>query len=254
MADFLGDPNFPANAMRATSHGLKIRYFQGLYQDYSRLAFTRDEDRPIAIAGLEKRLQKAYNTKGGHGIFDDGLDGGLFHRSLLWCRGDDEEALRPIIFPVERRMKVPTWSWMAYQGGIRYADPPFEAALWEQTEIRPPWTRGNIESSETTDHNAELAITATVRDFDVAGRQRDEVKFVYDTERTESDGQRPQCVVVARSKEGVTNQEKQIYVLLVTATGGVSVKGEKIYKRAGAGIMLGKFIEFDNPGIPAKIV
>lgn len=50
--------------MRTTSKALKISYFQELYKQYSRLGFTRSDDRPFAIAGLEKRLLKAYGTAG----------------------------------------------------------------------------------------------------------------------------------------------------------------------------------------------
>ena len=134
MADFLGDPNFPNKAMRA-NRARKIAYFQGLYKQYSRLDFTRYSDRPFAIAGLEKRLQSAFNTRGAFGIFDDGdkEDGGLFHRSLLWQRGEENGDLpnMPTIeFPPARKVNVPSWSWMAYRGGIDYIDPPFDQADW----------------------------------------------------------------------------------------------------------------------------
>lgn len=256
MADFLGDPQFPSKAMRTTSRALKISYFQDLYQQYSRLEFSRIEDRPIAIAGLEKRLQRAFGTHGGYGIFDDGADGshgGLFHRSLLWQRGEDEASLTPIVFPLKRKITVPTWSWMAYKGGIDYGDPPFQTADWEKNEIQPPWSRKDSSSTESAPQDPDMALGATVRDFTVAGRKADEVKLVYDTERTASDGQRPQCVIVARSMEGKTDKEKRHYVLLVMPTGKMAGRGEAVYKRVGAGFLLGKFISLDKPGIKAKI-
>ena len=101
---------------------LEVEYFQDLYRRYSRLDFTRIEDRPFGIAGLERRLLEAFKTKGGFGIFDDGdkRDHHLFHRSLLWCRGDDEpdSGMVPIRFPGDRDIHVPSWSWMAYKGSI----------------------------------------------------------------------------------------------------------------------------------------
>lgn len=252
MADFLGDPNFPDKAMRTPSRALKIRWFQSLYRDYSRLRFTRIEDRPIAISGLERRLQKAFGTTGGHGIFDDGVDGGLFHRSLLWRKGDDEEKLQSISFP-SGRGKVPSWSWMAYAGGIEYADPDFSTADWEEAEIRPPWTRGNTSSTETEEKDTPLSILVTVRDFNVAGSKAEEVKLWYDSERTASDGQRPQCVVVAKSKDGKDARDKKFWVLLVASTGSVTGRGDKLYKRVGTGIMMGKFIGFDKAGTSSRI-
>jgi hypothetical protein len=266
MADFLGDPNFPDKAMRA-NRARKIAYFQGLYKQYSRLNFTQYSDRPFAIAGLEKRLQRAFATRGKFGIFDDGdkEDGGLFHRSLLWQRGeekDDVPNLTSIDFSPKRNVKVPSWSWMAYKGGIDYIDPPFETADWERVEIIPPWTRGgggggsgSAHHTDTSPQNGEIAIIARVRDFKVAGRLPDEVKITYDAERTRaSDGQVTQCVIVAKMKGGSSNLLRRYYVLLVTAMQGVEGRGERRYRRVGAGFMLGKYITLDGEGIAAKIV
>lgn len=250
MADFLGDPNFPSKAMRST-RGLKIRYFQDLYQLYSRLGFSHIEDRPWAIAGLEKRLISAYDTKGGYGIFD----GNLFHRSLLWQRGEDEASLTPIVFPLERNVKVPSWSWMAYKGGIDYLEPPFDGVDWEDKEIHAPWTGGGHEDTSSAHEDGGLQLIATVRNFDVKGRRADEVRLVYDdTERSASDGQRPQCVIVARSKDGKTEKEKRCYVLIVMPMVAVGARGEKMYRRIGAGFMLGKYItDLGEKGISARI-
>jgi len=124
MAGFLGDPNFRHKAMRA-NRAQRTAYFKGLYKQYSRMSFTRYSDHPFAIAGLEKRLQRAFIVKGGFGILDDGdtQDGSFFHQSLLWQCGEeryDGEYLVGIEFPNDGRAQVPSWSWMAYQGGIDY--------------------------------------------------------------------------------------------------------------------------------------
>ncbi|KAF2677147.1 HET-domain-containing protein [Lentithecium fluviatile CBS 122367] len=208
MADFLGDPNFPDKAMRTPSRALKISYFQELYRQYSRLAFTRYEDRPFAIAGLEKRLQKAFGIEGSFSVFYDGPDGGLFHRSLLWQRGEqpeDEAVLTPIDFPIDRNIKVPSY------------------------------------------------LTGTVRDFNTAGRKRDEVRLRFDVEKPATDGQRAQCVVFAKEREGRSDRDKRHYVLLVASTQNTTEHGEKVYKRIGAGFMSGKYIALDKPGIMVKI-
>jgi hypothetical protein len=256
MADFLGDPKFPAKSMRA-NRAEKIAYFQGLYKQYSRLNFTRYDDRPFAIAGLEKRLQNAFGTRGGYGIFDDGdkPNGGLFHRSLLWQRGEepgDAECLTPIDFPPERNIKVPSWSWMAYKGGIDFMDPKFQSADWETEELHPPWTykHNHNVAVPAPPPEQEVAITATVRNFDVAGRQAHEVKFSYDTERrTASNGQRAQCVIVAKGRESRSDRDRKYFVLLVTPVPG----REGVYERVGVGVMLGKFIRLDGEGVAAKM-
>jgi hypothetical protein len=253
MADLLGDSSFPDKAMRVRSRALKVEYFQGLYKQYSRLSFTRWEDRPIAIAGLEKRLQRAFHTIGRYGIFDDGnrTDGGLFHRSLLWRRAwkeaeeSDGDALEAISFSAERNSHVPSWSWMAYKGSIDYTDPPYKSSTWETRELIPPWTRGR---HHDPDANEDVAIAAVARNFDLKGRDPKEVKIAYDTEKS-SEGQRVQCVIVARSNDARSDLDRRYYVLLVIPTqdrteDGIWVK----YKRVGAGFMLGKHIALNMPG------
>lgn len=258
MADFLGDPSFPDKAMRARSRALKIEYFQGLYKQYSRLGFTRWEDRPVAIAGLEKRLQRAFNTKGRYGIFDDGkkLGGGLFHRSLLWRRewkaaeSKDGEPLVAIAFPAGKDFHVPSWSWMAYRGGIDYTDPPFKSAIWETRELIPPWTRGGYQHPDT---NEDVAIAAVARDFNLKGRDPEEVKIAYDTEKS-SEGQRVQCVIIARSDVARSDQDRRYYVLLIIPTQHQVVDSPWVKcKRVGAGFMLGKYITLDKPGTEVRI-
>lgn len=261
MADFLGDPQFPNKAMRAKSRALKIEYFQGLYKQYSRLELTRAYDRPFAISGLEKRLQKAFDSKGTYGTFDDSdkSNPGLFRRSILWQRDrdddpEDKNPMKHIEFPADRNVQIPSWSWMAYEGSISYCDPPFGTADWDTKDIISPWCDQDT-TTKSAPQTSGLPLTVIVRDFDLRsrGRGRDEVKVVYDTNRTTaSDGQRSQCVIVARSKEERSDRERVFYVLLVGATGGHDGRGKRIYKRVGAGFMLGKFISLDK-GVEGKV-
>ncbi|KKY39056.1 putative tol-like protein [Diaporthe ampelina] len=73
LASFLGDPNFPSKLSNdATTRGEKIRVYENIYRQYTRLQFTHISDRPIAIAGLEKRLIRDLRAEGGYGVFDDG--------------------------------------------------------------------------------------------------------------------------------------------------------------------------------------
>ncbi|KAI0468300.1 HET-domain-containing protein [Xylaria cf. heliscus] len=257
MADFLGDPNFPNKAI-SVPRGLRIRYFQDLFKQYSRLNFTHIEDRPFAIEGLESRLRSAYGTDGAYGIFDDGLGKGLFHRSLLWQRGEDNPRLwfSRIVFPIARRVTVPTWSWMAYQGGIDYVDPPFDQTVWEKNDIRPPGIKSNAvknKADNSLQNDSKMELLATARGFNVAGHQDGEVKLMYDTEKNKSDGMRQQCVVVAKSKEGKTPQEKKYYVLLVSPLSSSVDNSDNIYERVGAGVMFGRLINFNEPGKEVRI-
>lgn len=258
MAEFLGDPNFPSKAMRK-SRAWRIEYYQDLYKLYSRLHFSRYEDRPFAIAGLEKRLRQAFRTKGGYGVFDDGdkFERGLFRRSILWQRGgekDFEKGLVPIEFPAHRHIRVPSWSWMAYRGGIDYVDIPGGTADWETDDILEPWTRGFGSTTGSAPQDGVVAIPAIVRDFNVADRQPGDVKLRYDTERTRgSNGQRAQCVVVAKDDSGRREGWKRHYVLIVAPKHAASGRGRSVYERIGAGYMLGKYIGLATAGIKAEI-
>ena len=261
MADFLGDPRFPSKAMNTQSRALKISYFQELYKQYSRLEFSRPDDRPFGIAGLEKRLLQAYDTKGGYGIFDDGTtaDGGIFHRSLLWQRGeakDDASEMLRINFPIERNIHVPSWSWMAYTGGIDYADPPFKQAEWETSDIVPPWTRGDVQNNSSAPLDGFVAIPATVREYLSTAEKEGEVRLVFDQVRPSgSHGRDAYCVVVARSNQRkLAKLSKRYYVLLVSPTQQRSDRGVQAFRRIGVGYMLGKHIALNTPGTPAIIV
>jgi hypothetical protein len=55
LAAFLGDPDFPQILSDATQ-GAKIRRYQRLYREYSRLGLSKPFDRPTAIDGLRQRL------------------------------------------------------------------------------------------------------------------------------------------------------------------------------------------------------
>lgn len=249
MAYFLGDPRFPEKAMRK-NRGFKIKFFQDLYRQYSLLEFSRIYDRPIAIAGLERRLQKAYGTRGSFGIFDDGESGGLLHRSLLWQRGDEVKSLKPIEFPMERNIKVPSWSWMAYEGGIDFKGPGFEEADWEASLS----TAGSITQPHSARDRPDMVLRATVRRCRVSGQRENKISLQYDiTDHAKSDGnQMPHCVIVAKSRRGATDQEKRHYVLVVTATKSTA-RGTRIYRRVGAGSMLGKFLDLEGPGEEAEL-
>ena len=76
------------------------------------------------MCGLERRLAKVYNVRARYGI----LDKAFLHRSLLWQAEDTEKPLRKINFKDDN--KVPSWSWMAVMGPIKYMDAPFELMFW----------------------------------------------------------------------------------------------------------------------------
>lgn len=251
MVGFLGDPNFPEKALRndnnsETSRGQKIMYFQQLFKDYSRLQFSHMADKPIAIRGLETRLYAAYRVSGAFGILNDGRDGGLFHRSLLWRR-DQEDPMTPINF-TGRNMYVPTWSWMAYEGSIDYLLlREFNQVHWEKDDVCPPNINLQNTSLETVALAGELDILVKAREFSEAAEREGHYVVRYDSKRTtSSDGNRPCCVVVAKHKGGASAAEKLHYVLIVAPKDKTGKGGKMVYERLGVGYMLGRYIETDK--------
>ncbi|UPK93045.1 hypothetical protein LCI18_003980 [Fusarium solani-melongenae] len=138
LAAFLGDPSFPRIIMGA-DQGEKILRYQDFYKRYSRLGLSIPSDRAVAINGLQERIFHALGAEGGFGVcFEDTKDGrgrGLLRRSLLWSRTSDTLALSRIYVPDHRATsKAPSWSWMAYTGGIDYIAPNFGDMDWEEIQ------------------------------------------------------------------------------------------------------------------------
>ena len=244
-AAFLGDPNFPNVATNSTNGG-RIRLYESLYKQYSRLQFSRNHDRSIAIAGLEQRLIRAFDTQGGYGIFER-----YFGRSLLWQRDSDVARMKKIDFPPKQQFRIPTWSWMAYDGGITFMDLPFDGVQWEEEEVRSPWSASHAPGSSwhTGSSNGRIDLTGMVRDFDVVLSEK---QIVYD-EGFRPQGRTMKCVVIGREKSeiaiDVTRQRH--YVLIVAQK--LDAENEKIYERVGVGSIPGSWIALDRPALKVQI-
>ncbi|KAK4216499.1 hypothetical protein QBC37DRAFT_397678 [Rhypophila decipiens] len=214
-ASFLGDPNFPTIAMKSTK-GAKIRLCQLLYETYSALQFTKPQDRSIAIAGLEQRLVRAYDTDGAYGVLDGGPS--FFGRTLLWMRNARvQDAMHPINFDVASYMyyRVPSWSWMACEGVISYMDLPFSTVEWRYVEegVVAPWTVfSDINDSE---HLSSDPVGATTT---ILTRSSTRGSAVWHTGRTEWKSGRDGPALKARARklnlpglEAKEEREKIIY-------------------------------------------
>jgi hypothetical protein len=121
--------------------------------EYSRRDLSGPHDRARAIQGLEKRLIGRFGSKGGHGVFYNGRKGGLLQRGLLWHRGLDVLSLQPIDFPADKGYEsLPSWSWMAYTGGIDYVKIFGRKSDWGAGEFVSPW---NLHSHDNDDNTSE---------------------------------------------------------------------------------------------------
>ena len=242
LESFLGDPNFPEKiASKLTTRGEKIVFYEDLYKQYSRLAFTKWEDRPIAIAGLEKKLISDMKTHGGFGIFDDGQS--LLRRSLLWQRGNDESTMRKITFPPQRNITVPSWSWMAYEGGVDFLALPLGGVDWLEDQIKSPWMQVTTNTSHTIDRVSGIELSAVARKFNTQGAESNAWKIVFDIPENESQGLK--CVVMGRQIEKGKLENARHFALIIAPKNGET----EVYERVGVGFMPGRFFE---PNVPGK--
>ncbi|KAK7404072.1 hypothetical protein QQX98_010158, partial [Neonectria punicea] len=186
--EFLGDANFPNVATNSTKGG-RIQLIKSLYKKYSKLEFTNDFDRPLAIAGLEQRLIRAFDTKGGYGVFQLYLG-----RTLLWKR-DSDKALRKIDFPPEQKFQVPSWSWMACSGPIDFVDTPFKEVDWNK-DLGSPWASAGDWASSTGDSTFSNVLHAVAYDIDLKGSS---LGIVFDSDAPRA-GTIVKCVVVGKEK------------------------------------------------------
>jgi hypothetical protein len=221
---------------------MRIELFQDLYERYSRLALTFPSDRPIAIKGLETRLLDTFGTTGGYGIFDIYL-----HRCLLWQRAD--KALKHME-SFRGGSPVPSWSWMAYVGRIRYMDVPFGQASWCDDIMSPFAKVRQLEILNGSRYDGEG------KGIDTAGPELEApVRKIGNTQGAhlilDDPGQtftQPlQCVVVGNSK----TEPLKHYVLLVQDSS--TLEEGHVYERVGVGILDQHQIAFDGSYRKARI-
>ncbi|KAK0612096.1 heterokaryon incompatibility protein-domain-containing protein [Immersiella caudata] len=249
LASFLGDPNFPSKLSDSlTDRGEKIRFYESLYQQYSRLDFTRIADRPVAIAGLEQRMLRDLGARGCFGIFDDGRS--LLPRSLLWRRGKEVGTLQRIPAGTGKgdKISLPSWSWMAYDGAIDFLDLPLGGVEWNEDQIHGPWS---VDGEPTVaEEVAAMGLGAVVRPFlkepvDLHDQDEEDFEVVLDAgENAGTAGwEEWRCVVVGTKRvlkggRAIPVAERTHYFLILKAAEGRS----DMYNRIGVGKMAGTMI------------
>ncbi|KIX04029.1 uncharacterized protein Z518_07582 [Rhinocladiella mackenziei CBS 650.93] len=217
---FVGDPNFPQAIMSVASPDMIVRY-QTLYEKFSQLAFTKEYNRPIAIDGLQNCSLEVFDTnniKGGFGVLDDGTKGGLLHRSLLWHPAPTAKDFHPITFPSNRDMLVPSWSWTAYAGAIKYLPVRF----------------GDVDCAgtvPTTRRVGSIALTAKL--WDVKSVEGAEMYFDHPggSERTAL-----QCIVLGVRRLEQPRQSRELrlrYVMFLKQTSGEEREAFRVFERIG---------------------
>ena len=234
----------------SASQGEKIIRFQHLYKTYSRLAFTRPTDRPIAIDGIQTRLIKAFGVHGGFGVFDEHDRNdlrpnlpGLLRRSLLWYRPAGSN-LAFVEFP--EAIKVPSWSWLAYIGAIDYFKPGFGEIAW--VDLRSPWSRGGAQPATTNDewkNRPSLAADMSVLVDGFQDQKEGMVSYDIPTKSLGEEKNSFQCVVLGIEKGDTAIESRMHYFILVKPFNSPSRTDgmDKVYYvRAGAGYLPGRWI------------
>ncbi|KAK1447344.1 protein kinase domain-containing protein [Colletotrichum melonis] len=211
--------------------GMKIELYQDLYQKYSGLALSSIGDRPVAIRGLEARLIRTFRTVGSHGVFDTFL-----HRCLLWKKAS--RSLNRIESELLRGVYVPSWSWMAYDGEIKYLNVPFNKYSWEADIISPFRTWSSQSMKERGEKEGVCEIKGPVWDF----RGCDSLKLELDNPDRKLSNLR--CVIVARRKDLQGDPQQSHYIIVVHS---VAVDGLcEIYERVGVAEVRGEQIAFNK--------
>lgn len=255
LASFLGDPNFPKVGMES-SRGGKIRLHQSLCMQYSRLALSRQTDRPIAISGLEKRLVESFGLSGGFGILHEVSNPGLLRRSMLWHRASDCPGLKRIQFD---GVAPPTWSWMSFEGQIEYLDLPFAKVTWEEEDVHPPWTgSGTGRWYSTNDPPESMTMTVLVRDLEMSSSLTVEsCRIIMDIPNGTTIQKHAKCVVLGRLKGTAADREngsETLAVLLVSAATSQRSSAVQAYNRMGVASVPGSWIKPRKDGLKGLLL
>lgn len=208
----MGDPQFPQVAKEETDE-IQIRLWRWLYEHYSHLDLSNDYDRPLAIAGLERRLCRAFETDGGFGLFTRWLQYGL-----LWHR-DGVQSLDKIRMPHGRK-PVPSWSWMAYRGSIRFLDLPFDEVEWTESEYRSPFdltTSNTGRNARSVRDGATSVFQVKARSFDLKPMDESETRPTIIWDGREVPDGTLKCVVIGklRVEEDMELPTQMHYVLIL---------------------------------------
>jgi len=211
---FVLDPHFPERLMDS-GYSRTVDFVKFLLKKYSQCDLTNKSDRDTAISGLVNRIESALNTKGRYGVFRCFLP-----HLLLWKRSDEEKTA---LIVYEGR-KVPSWSWMAYYGGIDFMS---------NSSLKVP------DYEDLRFDTDSKALIVKVRQFENCRMEPEEKECAIfaDSERVGSlwfdmgaNIQFKYCVVVGMRVDGEEDPQKTYYILVI-----LKKPLRKGYKRLGVG-------------------
>lgn len=215
-AAFLGDSNFP-HSVEAFKHGRQIQHYQGLYERYSSLGLSYPGDRPVAIAGLEQRLLAALKSTGGYGVFQSN-----FYRGLLWHRQHGCQTLKRIECG-KLPYQVPSWSWMAFDGEIRYMNAPLGGVTWNP-EVICPFELPNLESPTPFKVQHPIEFKAPVLSL-----KGERPKLLLQDEPSRKLDEPLKCVIIGNDKLDDSKSRQHYAIILSSIHDG----SDRLYERVG---------------------
>lgn len=227
------DPDFPERLLQS-GYQRTMEFIHFLSQDYSKRGLTEKTDRCVAISGLGARIARALDCKSRYGIFERYL-----HSNLLWQASDNK--MEEIAYETQH---VPSWSWMAYSGGIQFMDIPFGKVDWiddlrfdEECDCDHAIIAdvGVFQDCLMRPHGKRCAV------LDSGGKERGWIQ--YDAE----DGGelcKEQCVVVGRTEKSCV---EEYYILVIRPT-----RVDSKYRRVGVGMIHSDYVV--RRGINVRVV
>ncbi|KAK2471598.1 hypothetical protein H9L39_16589 [Fusarium oxysporum f. sp. albedinis] len=237
------DPEFP-NRLRTSGSRSTTSFLQSFLEDYSKRGLSKPTDRAVAISGLAQRIERVLSCQARYGVFEF-----LLHRNLLWQRSDLEKTER---IKYEESDKVPSWSWMAYPGGIKFIELEevdygkldlFHKLKFDQEDKRALITdiwmfrdcHLNREERSDTERYEVLDSGETVRGwamYDVKHRE------VFDNER---------AVVIGRTGPESSPERQEYHILVVRQKAGSKTENE--YERVGIGRVQVEYLSRRESGV-----
>jgi hypothetical protein len=220
--------------------GMRIVFFEEIYEKYSQLDFTHYTDRAVGMAGIETRLAKLFGLAQ-YGLLYDPNEFSYLPRTLLWQRADMKDVLKKINYPEDKR--VPSWSWMAVMGRICFMGIPFAAVRWRE-DFEAPF--GNLHGHQDAGELGKppQALQCNARDF---SRKADD-RLIFDQSEEALPNARLKCLVLGTDTNPVGRVEKH-YGLLLAATGVTDS-----YERVGVATFERDKTWIDIPGTPVRVV
>ncbi|KAI0885986.1 uncharacterized protein GGS22DRAFT_159532 [Annulohypoxylon maeteangense] len=244
-SSFLSDPDFPRSA-KQYYRGMRIEFFQYIYSKYSNLSFSYETDRSVAMFGLERRLARVYGVQARYGI----LDKTFLHRSLLWRIADTGRPLRKIDYKNSHR--VPSWSWMAVMGPIKYMDAPFELMDWD-VDIKSPFEDPSPEKDPQLVPNYMVPARDVLQEVDPRSLIYDRPEYKNLHEGNDPVQSKLKCVIVGREKRESEEAPQDLYVLLIIPT-DISKHDCTDYERIGVARITGDDIDLEGKVTNVRIV